>query len=108
MAQMSSYAAKATAAKDSDTADDGKAAAASAQSVKPAPESQPTQSSPVTEIFTIPVSTETLNNSSETKVGSPLSAARPAPETPPKKNTYTTIDGVDYSKYFEDAEEDEK
>lgn len=108
MAQMSSYAAKATAAKDSDTADDGKAAAASPQSVKPAPESQPTQSSPVTEIFTIPVSTETLNNSSETKVGSPLSAARPAPETPPKKNTYTTIDGVDYSKYFEDAEEDEK
>lgn len=108
MAQMSSYAAKATAAKDSDTADDGKAAAASTQSVKPAPESQPTQSSPVTEIFTIPVSTETLNNSSETKVGSPLSAARPAPETPPKKNTYTTIDGVDYSKYFEDAEEDEK
>ena len=108
MAQMSSYAAKATAAKDSDTADDGKAAAASAQSVKPAPESQPTQSSPVTEIFTIPVSTETLNNSSETKVGSPLSAARPAPETPPKKNSYTTIDGVDYSKYFEDAEEDEK
>lgn len=108
MAQMSSYAAKATAAKDTDTADDGKAAAASPQSVKPAPESQPTQSSPVTEIFTIPVSTETLNNSSETKVGSPLSAARPAPETPPKKNTYTTIDGVDYSKYFEDAEEDEK
>ena len=41
-------------------------------------------------------------------MGSPLSAARPAPETPPKKNTYTTIDGVDYSKYFEDAEEDEK
>lgn len=108
MAQMSSYAAKATAAKDTDTANDGKAAAASPQSVKPAPESQPTQSSPVTEIFTIPVSTETLNNSSETKVGSPLSAARPAPETPPKKNTYTTIDGVDYSKYFEDAEEDEK
>lgn len=88
MAQMNSYAEKATASASSAENSQG--------------------SSPVTEIFTIPVSAETINNSSAQKVGSPLSAAKPAPKTPPQKNTYTTIDGVDYSKYFEDAEEGEK
>lgn len=124
MAQMNSYAAKATAnaapaanvptpsvpdtTSDSDTAKqpaENPASQAQSQQQQPV---QPAQNSPVTEIFTIPVSAETINDSSSPRVGSPLSAARPAQKNPPQKNNYATIDGVDYSKYFEDAEEDEK
>ena len=122
MAQMNSYAAKATAnaapnvptpsapvtAPDAGTAKQPAANPAAQTQPQQQPPVQPTQNSPVTEIFTIPVSAEAINGSSSPRVGSPLSAAHPAQKNPPQKNSYTTIDGVDYSKYFEDTEEDEK
>ncbi len=114
MAQMNSYVAKATAnaAPDANVlvSDTAKQAAENpvAQVEPQQPPLQSAQNSPVTEIFTIPVSAETINDSSSPRVGSPLSAARPTQKNTPQKNNYTTIDGVDYSKYFEDAEEDEK
>lgn len=112
MAQMNSYAAKATAnaaaPADVDTTKQTAANPVAQAQPQQQPPVQSAQNPPVTEIFTIPVSAETIDDSSSPRVGLLFSAARPAQKNPPQKNNYATIDGVDYSKYFEDAEEDEK
>lgn len=112
MAQMNSYAAKATAnaaaPADVDTTKQTAANPVAQAQPQQQPPVQSAQNPPVTEIFTIPVSAEAIDDSSSPRVGLLFSAARPAQKNPPQKNNYATIDGVDYSKYFEDAEEDEK
>lgn len=112
MAQMNSYAAKATAnaaaPADVDTTKQTAANPVAQAQPQQQPPVQSAQNPPVTEIFTIPVSAETIDDSSYPRVGLLFSAARPAQKNLPQKNNYATIDGVDYSKYFEDAEEDEK
>ena len=74
---------------------------------QPAQQTIPAQGAPVMPITGTPVASPVA-----TPVGSPLSAtSRPEPTPAPVQNdaptvnSYTTIDGIDYSKYFEDIDE---
>ncbi len=74
---------------------------------QPAQQTIPAQGAPVMPITGTPVASPVA-----IPVGSPLSAtSRPEPAPAPVQNdastvnSYTTIDGIDYSKYFEDIDE---
>ncbi len=92
---------------------------ASAASDEPVPVVQPSiaqQTVAETPVVQPPMPEQMSQQPSQTQVGSPLSpTSRPepvsataptaAPVTAPSTNSYTTIDGIDYSKYFEDIDE---
>lgn len=79
----------------------------SAYASKTAPKEVPVQTTipAVSEVFNIPVSGAVIADSEPPKVGSPLSAAPPAPAPTASSNLkadFANLDGIDYSKYFED------
>ena len=78
---------------------------------QPAQQTTPDQGAPVMPITGTPVGSP-VGTPVGTPVGSPLAAtSRPEPTPAPVQNaaptvnSYTTIDGIDYSKYFEDIDE---
>jgi len=64
------------------------------------------ESSTISQVYTIPVTVKRTQNEAPVvePVGNPLSEATP-PTEEQKAKSYTTINGIDYSKYFEDIDD---